>query len=963
MEEGGVGIVFHTSRGGRVLVVKSLVAGGAAERSCAVEVGHQIIAVGDQDVTSATLEEVAGLLRGPANSTVQLRFLETRDVRLVVERTFTDKMGEATVGVKWKNTVGEFIVEGVLEEYSGFGGSPKGGDRLLRIDGESIDDMRDDEIRRKLAGEADSSVRLDFARGVAQHSVTLTRQPLGLAAVIGRSTKNISEAVSGSTSLRSSVDPTAETGSSSLSESSTALAPFQRPGKSANSPGKSDPPTPDSERHSGLKLEVNQQSHSQKPEPLNGGGGEWKQEGESAQLRSVASPKEQQDSVNQQLVDIVRRLKQELATQAKEVVDLKAAHKAEIAQYQSNGPAPDSNEVAQIKSMLQSAQQRLREAEDDIKHKEQELSGVKSVLTRRAEAIGDSKKKLDEAELALAQTRAEKEGLERANIELRSTRELDEKNLRAAADAALRWQIVEMEKSANAAKAELQAKTEELNRANETIKIQAESTASGQKAHEGTQAKLTSALEELNRLRKSNEEFANIAKSTKAKSEEVSKELEERNNKLAGVEKELEEAKQELVTTEDQYTLTLQQHEEGWEKRCAEAEEEWKKKHTAATTQIASMQDQLDVGTKERDELQVAVKELEEMKAKLQDTNEELQGKIHQQAKELAEVSARADQATSRSEKLTDATHSWRDQLAAAQKTIEAHKLACLQESNRREDLEERLQQQQKQIEEMQVKLREFSELRQQHDMAQERLKGFDQLQQQLQNDARQRMQYMRQISGNVPYQQLLGMLQESNQSVTSLQGVVQAKDTQLGAIQQRLNELSNVREMTVDAERQLMKLKEALDWKTITLHQMSATLATCQTEMQNHGMPEELIEQVADALALHAQSARRDEEVGSSFSQAPTAPAQSTAPNGKPSLPQAEVSSASVYGDVPPTVGPYPMNVSLHGSMGPPNSQGMGAPSNQVPLHSSFGAPNNRPMRMPPGGYPAQQTEYAMSM
>ena len=39
--------------------VKSLVPGGAAEKSCAVEVGHQIIAIGDNDVSSSTLEEVS----------------------------------------------------------------------------------------------------------------------------------------------------------------------------------------------------------------------------------------------------------------------------------------------------------------------------------------------------------------------------------------------------------------------------------------------------------------------------------------------------------------------------------------------------------------------------------------------------------------------------------------------------------------------------------------------------------------------------------------------------------------------------------------------------------------------------------------------------------------------------------------------------------------------------------------
>jgi hypothetical protein len=35
-----------------------VVPGGAAEQACAVEPGHQIIAIGDNDVSSSTLEEV-----------------------------------------------------------------------------------------------------------------------------------------------------------------------------------------------------------------------------------------------------------------------------------------------------------------------------------------------------------------------------------------------------------------------------------------------------------------------------------------------------------------------------------------------------------------------------------------------------------------------------------------------------------------------------------------------------------------------------------------------------------------------------------------------------------------------------------------------------------------------------------------------------------------------------------------
>jgi hypothetical protein len=85
------------------LQVKSLVPGGAAEKSCAVDIGHQIIAIGDRDVSSATLEEVAVMLRGPVGSEINLKFLETREVKLNMERCVFMNDGTPSVGIKWKD--------------------------------------------------------------------------------------------------------------------------------------------------------------------------------------------------------------------------------------------------------------------------------------------------------------------------------------------------------------------------------------------------------------------------------------------------------------------------------------------------------------------------------------------------------------------------------------------------------------------------------------------------------------------------------------------------------------------------------------------------------------------------------------------------------------------------------------------------------------------------------------------
>eukprot|EP00961_Rhodomonas_salina_P046014 617823-Rhodomonas_salina.1 len=140
---------------------------------------------------------------------------------------------------------------------------------------------------------------------------------------------------------------------------------------------------------------------------------------------------------------------------------------------------------------------------------------------------------MDEVETALAQAIAEKEALsakcqhlhaqmeqsQHSIRELKATRELDDRNLRAAADATLKWQIQEVEKQAAQAKADLEAKREEVNRANETIKIQAQSMMSWQSAQEATQSKLSASVEELNRLRKAYEEQEGVARRAKEEME------------------------------------------------------------------------------------------------------------------------------------------------------------------------------------------------------------------------------------------------------------------------------------------------------------------------------------------------------------------------------------------------------------------------------------------------------------
>jgi hypothetical protein len=97
--------------------------------------------VSRQDVTQCTLEEVALLLRGPAGSIVELTFLETRTVKLEMERCVQPEGGgESTPGIRWRQEHSDFVVEGMEEGGDGFGPLPKAGDRLIGIDGQVTTD-------------------------------------------------------------------------------------------------------------------------------------------------------------------------------------------------------------------------------------------------------------------------------------------------------------------------------------------------------------------------------------------------------------------------------------------------------------------------------------------------------------------------------------------------------------------------------------------------------------------------------------------------------------------------------------------------------------------------------------------------------------------------------------------------------------------------------------------------------
>ncbi len=68
-----------------------------------------------------TAQQVAVMLRGDVGTEVALKFLETRKVKLTMERCVFLNDGTPSVGIRWKDGSSEMIVEGMMPGYQGFG--------------------------------------------------------------------------------------------------------------------------------------------------------------------------------------------------------------------------------------------------------------------------------------------------------------------------------------------------------------------------------------------------------------------------------------------------------------------------------------------------------------------------------------------------------------------------------------------------------------------------------------------------------------------------------------------------------------------------------------------------------------------------------------------------------------------------------------------------------------------------
>ena len=61
------------------------------------------------------------MLRGDVGTEVDLKYLETRKVKLTMERCVFLNDGTPSVGISWKDGSSEMIVEGMMPGYQGFG--------------------------------------------------------------------------------------------------------------------------------------------------------------------------------------------------------------------------------------------------------------------------------------------------------------------------------------------------------------------------------------------------------------------------------------------------------------------------------------------------------------------------------------------------------------------------------------------------------------------------------------------------------------------------------------------------------------------------------------------------------------------------------------------------------------------------------------------------------------------------
>jgi len=584
------------------------------------------------------------------------------------------------------------------------GGTPKSGDRLLSIDGSSIEQMPDDEIWVKLTGDEDSSVRLAFARGVAHHSVSLLRQtlslvpasttmpsdplnptqasddigdseesktieaaPLSLARDLAAShdkgglfsASNTSPAKTSSPASSNgdymafqeqSPPPAAtdakepslhlaaiksetDTGMNSKSSTSHPLQPFS-PNKELPyvvKPKSTDasaiprigvncrlnPSTSQVQHFSGPLDSMAYTSGSagpgrapnQTPVVIAAQTGEYEAAHDSTSAPDDEYLPAQTDQdlagvhpgaeygvapgsdpsqlvLKKQLVDIAKRLKREVEEKDLEISSLREAQGDPEALQKLVEKGQE--EIRALRERLKQKDAKLAEAVSDMKHKDSELLTVKSVLMRRAEKSGESKKQLEDLTATFVAQGEEKKALAVANDklsadlrsaqemlqQLRESRELDQNNFRDAAEMTVKWKMGQVEKQLEDLRGELKIKRDECAHSNSQVQTVNQQLTREQENARSNHAKLQDALAELKRMRESNRQYDASAKEYKAQCATLEQELRVAGERSAELSRTVLDCKNMLEEARALHEKKLKDNDSAWESRNLKLQQE-----------------------------------------------------------------------------------------------------------------------------------------------------------------------------------------------------------------------------------------------------------------------------------------------------------------------------------------------------------------------------------------------------
>ncbi len=785
------------------------------------------------------------------------------------------------------------------------GGTPKSGDRLLSIDGSSIEQMPDDEIWGKLTGDEDSSVRLAFARGVAHHSVSLLRQtlsvvpagttkpsepikqaadgigdseesktieaaPLSLARDLAASHDKGGIFFSSNTSPAKTSSPASSNGdymafqeqspppaATDVAEPSLHLAAIKSEtdmGMNGKSSHPLQPFSPNKEMPFVVKLKSTDSSaiprigvncrlnpstsqiqhfsgpmDSMTPPSATAGAGHAPNQtpvvipahaGEAAHDSTPAHddeylPAQTDDDLagghpgseygvapgsdpsqlvlKKQLVDIAKRLKREVEEKDLEISSLREAQGDPEALQKLVEKGQE--EIRALRERLKQKDMKLAEAVSDMKHKDSELSTVKSVLMRRAEKSGESKKQLEDLTATFVAQGEEKKALAVANDklsadlnsaqemlqQLRQSRELDQNNFRDAAEMTVKWKMGQVEKQLEDLRGELKIKRDECAHSNSQMQSINQQLAREQENARNNHAQLQDALAELKRLRESNKKYDASAKEYKAQCATLEQELRAAGERSAELSRTVLDCKNMLEEARASHEEKMKDNDSAWESRNLKLQQEMAQatsehetfieEHNLkyallqsemeearglmqeARNKILSLEDEKRDGAQREEEALAGIAERDKRIQALDDEIKKLEGEL-EQAKKLHKETVDEMQATfldeeetlkqqvknvnERANQLQESASALQDRVSQAERTIDLQSNAISEERKCTEEWQVRATKLEGQVKTLKDEQKALQPLKLELEVANGRLRSMEQLQSRVQAEGKQ---------------------------------------------------------------------------------------------------------------------------------------------------------------------------------------------------------------------------------